>query len=443
MIPTRKIAWPGLRGQVLMKPASYLERETLSRRAEVGMLLAVLILALGLRVAYLSVTGVWGDPPRYDGIEYDSLATHLLSGQGFATTAGQPYGFRSPGFPFFLTLLYALFGHSYSLVRLANVWLGALTCLLAYIFVKRVWRWQTGIIASLGVAVHPLLVYLTGIIYPECLILFLVAVVFVLAIKAARSRRVEEMVPLALVSGYLVYLRPSLLLFGLAQTVWVWLSYETVRKRLLASVVLVVLIILVIAPWSVRNFLVFDKFVWMSTNGGITLWASNNPLADGGWIEPSPATWLGPDPPADLRGWPGLTETENEARFRAEAMNWIRGHPAEFLSLLPRKLIRAWSLNFGNEARQTSLPAAVSVAYSVFLVMGLAGFVLSLARWRDLVALYLLIIVSTLTTLVFYGSTRQSSVLALPLVIFASLVLDRALSFVLSHLSNREESKER
>jgi 4-amino-4-deoxy-L-arabinose transferase-like glycosyltransferase len=443
MIPTRKIAWPDSGAQVLMEPASYLERKTLSRKAEVGMLLAVLILALGLRVAYLSATGVWDGPPRYDGIEYDLLATHVLSGQGFVMTAGQPYGFRSPGFPFFLTLLYVLFGHAYSLARLANVWLGALTCLLAYVFAKRVWRWQTGIIASLGVAVHPLLVYLTGIIYPECLILFLVAVVFVLTIRAAPSRRIEEMVPLALVSGYLVYLRPSLLLFGLAQIAWVWLSYETVRKRFLASIVLVGLIILVIAPWSVRNYLAFNKFVWMSTSGGITLWASNNPLADGGWIEPSPATWLGPDPPVDLRGWPGLTETESEARFQTEAVNWIRGHPAEFLSLLPRKIARAWSLNFGNEARQTSLPAAVSVAYSVFLVICLAGFVLSLARWRDLMALYLLIMVSTLTTLVFYGSTRQSSVLALPLVIFASLVLDRALSFVLSHLSNREESKER
>jgi hypothetical protein len=426
-----------------MKPASYLERERLSRKAEVGMVLAVFILALGLRVAYLSATAVWDDPPSYDGIEYDLLATHLLSGQGFAMTAGQPYGFRSPGFPFFLTLLYALFGHSYSLARLANVWLGALTCLLTYVFAKRVWRWQTGIIASLGVAVHPLLLYLTGIIYPECLILFLVAVVCVLTIKAAPFHRIAEMVPLALVSGYLVYLRPSLLLFGLAQTVWVWLSYETVRKRLLTSMVLVGLIILVIAPWSVRNYLVFNKFVWMSTSGGITLWASNNPLADGGWIEPSPATWPGPDPPADLRGWPGLTETESEARFQAEAINWIRGHPAQFLSLLPRKIARAWSLNFGNESRQASLPAAVSVAYSVFLAICLAGFVLSLARWRDMMALYLLIMVSTLTTLIFYGSTRQSSFLALPLVIFASLVLDRALSFVLSRFSNQEESKER
>lgn len=425
-----------------MKLASILERESLPRKAEVGVLLTVLIVALGLRVAYLHIAGVWHNPPEYDGIEYDMLAAHLLNGQGFALTEGRPYGFRPPGFPFFLTLLYAVFGRSYLAIRLANAWLGALTCLPIYFFTKRVWHWQTGILASLGVAAHPLLIYFTGMIYPECLMLFLVAVVLLLANHAAQSRWIGGMILLGLVSGFLVYLRPSLLAFGLGHAAWVWLSYETVKKRLLACVVLVIVIVLVIAPWSVRNFLVFDEFVWMATEGGVTFWASNNPLATGGWVEPSPATWLGPDPPRDLRGWPGLTETESEARFWAAAVDWIRGHPAEFLSLLPRKLVRAWSLNFGNEARLADLPAAVSVAYSLFLVVCLAGFVLSLAQWREVLVLYLLIAVSTLTTLIFYGSTRQSSVLVLPLVIFASLALYRVFSFALLRFSNRTRGME-
>lgn len=278
-------------GQISMKLASILRRESLPRKAEMGILLAVLIVALGLRVSYLHVAGMWHTPPEHDGIEYDFLATHLLNGQGFVTAEGRPYGFRSPGFPFFLTLLYALFGRSYLAIRLTNALLGALTGLLVYFFTKRVWRWQTGIIASLGVAVHPLLIYFTGMIYPECLMLFLVAVVFLLANHAAQSRRIGEMAPLGLASGFLVYLRPSLLAFGLGQMVWVWLSYETVRKRLLACVVLAVVIVLVIVPWSVRNFLVFDEFVWMATEGGVTFWASNNPLATGGWSLRRPPGW--------------------------------------------------------------------------------------------------------------------------------------------------------
>lgn len=434
------IAWPRSIRQIPMKQPAGLALEAPSQKAEAGILLIILIVALGLRIAYLQVTQIWHAPPEYDGIEYDILATHLLNGQGFSMTMEQPYGFRPPGLPFFLALLYAVFGHSYLAIRLANVALSTLTCLPIYLFTKRVWSWEAGIITSLGIAAHPLLIYFNGLIYPEPLMLFLIAVVLLLGIYAIQSRRIEGIVVLGLVSGYLVYLRPNLIIFGLAQTVQVWLSYKTIKQRLLASAVLVGIVVLTIIPWSIRNWLAFHKVVWMSTNGGVTLWAGNNPLADGGWVEPSPATWLGPDPPVDLRGWPELTEVESDEKFQAEAINWIRSHPAEFLSLLPKKLVRSLSLSIGNEARQIDLPGTVYVAYLLFLILSLVGLVLSLARWRDLVALHLLIGVSTLTTLIYYGSTRQSSLLILPMVIFASLAIERALSLVFARFC-RDQSR--
>jgi hypothetical protein len=80
------------------------------------------------------------------------------------------------------------------------------------------------------------------------------------------------------------------------------------------------------------------------------------------------------------------------------------------------------------------LPAMVPVAYAAFLGICLIGFVLSLQRWQDSLVLYLLIINSNLMALIFYGSTRQSSFLVLPLVIFAALVFDRALLFLINTL---------
>lgn len=409
---------------------SAMNQEALPRRIEIGLLLAVSILALVLRLLYVTYEGSWNHPPEYDGIEYDMLANNLLSGRGYSLQEGHPYGFRPPGYPFFLALLYAVFGRSYVAVRLVNVLLGTLTCLPIYRFVKHVWQWRAGFLTSLGVAVHPLLIYLASMIYPECLILCLMAVVFLFVSKASRSRHIRDVLFIGLALGILVYLRPSMLTFGLMLCVWIWLTYETVKKRLLTCICLVVVMALTIVPWSIRNYLVFDEFIWMATEGGVTFWASNNPLATGGWVEPSPATWLGPDPPVNLRGWPGLTEAESEARFLNAALEWIRDHPREFLSLLPRKLVRAWSLNFGNEARQAKLPAIVPVAYSTFLSICLIGFVLSLQHWRDSLVLYLLIINSNLMALIFYGSTRQSSFLVLPLVIFAALVFDRMLCII-------------
>jgi 4-amino-4-deoxy-L-arabinose transferase-like glycosyltransferase len=414
---------------------STMNQEALPRRIEIGLLLAVSILALVLRLLYVTYDGSWNHPPEYDGIEYDMLANNLLSGRGYSLQEGHPYGFRPPGYPFFLALLYAVFGRSYVAVRLANVLLGTLTCLPIYRFAKHVWQWRMGLLASLGVAVHPLLIYFTSMIYPECLILCLTAVVFLLVNEASESRRIRDVLPIGLVLSILVYLRPSMLTFGLMLCIWIWLTYETIRKRLLTCICLVVVMALAIAPWSIRNYLAFDEFIWMATEGGVTFWASNNPLATGGWVEPSPATWLGPNPPVDLRGWPELTETESEARFLNAAREWIRDHPGEFLSLLPRKLVRAWSLSFGNEARQANLPGIVPVAYAAFLSICLIGFVLSFQCWQDSLVLYLLIINSNLMALIFYGSTRQSSFVALPLIIFAALVFDRIFCIVMPALN--------
>jgi len=413
---------------------SAMNQEALPRRVEIGLLLAVSILALALRFLYVTYEESWTRPPEYDGIEYDMLANNLLSGSGYSLQEGHPYGFRPPGYPFFLALLYAVFGRSYVAVRVVNVLLGTLTCLPIYRFVRHVWQWQTGLLASLGVAVHPLLIYFTSMIYPECLILCLMAVVFLLVNEASGARHIRDVLPIGVVLGILVYLRPSILTFGLMLCAWIWLTYETVKKRLLTCICLMVVMALPIVPWSIRNYLVFDEFIWMATEGGVTFWASNNPLAQGGWIEPSPATWLGPNPPVNLRGWPELTEAESEARFLNAALEWIRDHLGEFLSLLPRKLARAWSLNFGNEARQANLPVIVPVAYAAFLSICLIGFVLSLQRWQDSLVLYLLIINSNLMALIFYGSTRQSSFLVLPLVVFAALVFNRIFRIMMSVL---------
>jgi 4-amino-4-deoxy-L-arabinose transferase-like glycosyltransferase len=425
------------------KLAGTSSRATLSRKTEWGILLIVLLVALIVRVAYLQATKAWNNPPENDGIEYDLLATHLVTGRGFVDIYGQPYMFRPPGFAFFLALLYAIFGRSYAAVRLANVGLGVLTCLPIYFFTKKVWRWQAGMLASAGVAFHPLLIYLTGFIYPECLTLFCVAVAFWLVTRVRQSSRIRDLIPVGLLLGYVVSMRPNMLIFGILQTVWVWLSFKTTKQRLLACSVLVGAIFLVIVPWGIRNYLVSHRFVWMSTNGGVTLWASNNPLANGGWIEPSPLTWQGPNPPADLRGWPELTAPESEARFRAEATKWILEHPAEFVSLMPKKLVRAWSLNIGNEARPVALPKTVYVAYSLFLILCLFGFILSFSQWRDMLVLYLLMADSTVSTVVFYGSTRISVALVLALVIFASLALDRMLYLAVRFTSERIQPRYR
>jgi hypothetical protein len=51
------------------------------------------------------------------------------------------------------------------------------------------------------------------------------------------------------------------------------------------NLVAVIMAFAVVAPWSIRNYRVFDAFVPISTNGGGVFYLANNPLATGHYTD--------------------------------------------------------------------------------------------------------------------------------------------------------------
>lgn len=82
---------------------------------------------------------------------------------------------------------------------------------------------------------------------------------------------------------------------------------------------------LIVAPWTIRNHLVFDRFVLVSTNGGDVLYRANNPLATGAYQSRGAV---------DLDRLP---ELEKDQAGRRYAFDWIAQHPSAFLGLALRK----------------------------------------------------------------------------------------------------------
>jgi hypothetical protein len=93
--------------------------------------------------------------------------------------------------------------------------------------------------------------------------------------------------------------------------------------------------IIVMLPWTLRNFRVFGEVVPVSTNGGMTLLTGNNPSARGGYTEDDPlVTTL-------VRTVATQLQVDREARARAQ--KWIAENPSRFVALMPLKLFRLWA----------------------------------------------------------------------------------------------------
>ena len=110
--------------------------------------------------------------------------------------------------------------------------------------------------------------------------------------------------------------------------------------------VLLLLPILVVAPWMIRNYKTFHKFVFVRDNLGLEMEVSNNPCAtfsfelnriSGCYSEHHPNESL-----SEAMAVRELGEIGYNQRSMARAKAWIRANPSEFLKLTAKRSVAFW-----------------------------------------------------------------------------------------------------
>jgi 4-amino-4-deoxy-L-arabinose transferase-like glycosyltransferase len=143
--------------------ATWTVREVLESRAAVVLLVAGVL----LRLLY----GAWADLPYRDGIAYDAIAHNLLARGEYSA----PYQLRSPGYPFFLAGVYAVFGEGHAAVRTVQALLDAATAIVVLAIAQRLGLSRQAATLAMGLALfHPSTFLYSAMILSECLATFLV-----------------------------------------------------------------------------------------------------------------------------------------------------------------------------------------------------------------------------------------------------------------------------
>lgn len=392
-------------------------------------LAGLFLFALMLRLAYLGLFVGFASPPEYDGFGYNWLAEGLLAGRGYVNYWGEPTAFRPPVYPLFLAGVYAITGHSLAAVRLLQALLDSVTVLLVYGTARQLFGGRVALLAGLGTALYPLLIYETGLIIPETLsyTLQFAAIVLLLQMRTGGQRALPLLNGLLI--GLTVLARPTAALWALLILLWIiWPGL--LRRRWEKLALTAAGLAVVFAPWVLRNALALGAFVPISSNGAVNIWCGNNPLADGGSVQPTQKTWNGADyPTRGLYGWEGLSEVESNQRFADQGLTWMRENPAAFARLIPRKLFRLWSpvsysVQFGRQASGTLVSLALP-PYLAFLALAFAGIYHQRRAWRQTFPLLAIIISINLMVIPYYGATRYGIPMVMALIIFAAAALDR------------------
>lgn len=344
-----------------------MKSETTTKRHAYLVPAIVLVVAAALRVAYLAeiVHEPGFSHPIYDPEYNEHWAQGIATGdwtppQGvndpeIRTT---PHG-RPPGYPWFLSAIYIVFGVNDYAPRLVQMLLGVLNALLLYLLGKRLFGTAVGFVAGLFMATYWVFPYFEGILTYPALVVFLLLCLILTLERWLHSRLLRWAATAGALLGCFALLRPNVLLFAPVLAVWmVWVLWRKplpYRHILLSLTVLTASCVAVLCPAFVRNYIVAKDVVFISSYGGINLYVGNHPEAS--LVEPQIPelmelagieNWTCFDYPAIVRGIAAkegkehISFSEANSYFYDKAFVFIREQPGVFLKNLFRKGLLFW-----------------------------------------------------------------------------------------------------
>jgi 4-amino-4-deoxy-L-arabinose transferase-like glycosyltransferase len=347
-------------------------------------ILGCVLLGLALRVAFALLYWV-NQPLTHDEREYLALARSVARGEGFhyppdepSPGTGQQFG-RAPGYPAFLAaiIIPAPVNHAPRRIKLAQALIGAAGIWLIAAIAGRAAGPRAAVAAAAIAAVYPPLVWMPSYVLSETLFSAL-ALAAALALShlpprpAPRAPR-ASLIAGAILTGIAILTRPAMLFFLPFAALWLW------RKRSLTDAVLfVVLAAVCVAPWTIRNHRVYGRWIAVASEGGVTFWTGNHPLAVGdGDLAANPA--IKQAELAFRAAHPGVTAEELEPLYYRDALAWIRSEPGAWLRLMARKAFyTVVPAGPSYAVHSTKYVAASVAAYLLVLPAAIAG----AWRWR-------------------------------------------------------------
>jgi hypothetical protein len=282
------------------------------------------------------------------GFEMGRIAASLASGHGFSNPFGPPTGptaWEPPVYPYITAGVFLLFG-TYSkvsaLVLLTlNSAFSALTCIPIYRIAHRMFSEKVAVGSAWAWALLPnVMFWCTRYVWETSFSALLMAAIFWLTLTMEERDGWQPWAEFGLLWGIAAVNSTSLLSFLPAAGLWAWYRRAKQGKRSLTGVALAsVIFFACIAPWLVRNYETFGRFIFIRDNFGAELRLGNGNGADG-------TLMLYLDPMHDsyaMQQFQQMGELNYIAMRKQQAMAYIKADYPRFAGLCLRRFLCYWA----------------------------------------------------------------------------------------------------
>jgi 4-amino-4-deoxy-L-arabinose transferase-like glycosyltransferase len=348
----------------------------------------IVLVALALRLAVIPFDSFENlmDAGHIHAWEQGNVARALVAGQGFGSpfASAQPSAVMPPVYPLIVAGFFRLFGvhnaQSIFAVHAFDCLINALACIPVFLLAQRSFGERAAWWAAWGWALSPYGIYFSAAwAWSTHLLLLCLCWLLYMAQDLERSPRLGLWAGFGLLAGLAGLTEPSILLvipFLLALAAWrlaragkPWLQPGAVASLTLAAV---------LAPWLIRDAMVFHRFIPMRDSMGLELWMGNNG---------SNLRWTSDD-------LHPLHDAQEQAAYEAgelaymdrkaqQARAYIHDHPGWYAWMCARRAVYLWTGYWSFDPRYLALepadPANVPFA-SCLTLLGVLGLFLA---WRE------------------------------------------------------------
>lgn len=345
----------------------------------------------------------------------------------------------SPLYLYFNLLFHKVYGKSWEGLALLQVFLGSLNVLLIYLIGEKVFDRTVGFLGALLLILYGNMTLFELTLEPEALVIFLnsLGVLFLLTTREeilSGSPPWRLFLPGVLL-GLSVISKPNGLLFLPLAIFWIGWAQIDWSMRMKASLFLLLGVLLVVSPITLRNYLLFQDFIPVTADGGKVFYHGNGPGSTGmeradlpeqgfreeGMGDPDPAHALFRQAARSISGKP-LRPSECSGFWVRRTLDFMSSRPLSAISLVGRKFFYFWG-NYevhdidSNYKYYLILRRWPLVPFGVLSILGMVGMALARKRFRQAFLLYSMVGVYFLSVLIFFAASRYR----LPAVPFLAL----------------------
>ena len=280
------------------------------------------------------------------------LARSIAEGHGFSSPTdldSGPSAWTAPVYPYILAGVFKVFGvysrASAWMILTFNSIFAALTCWTLYRISGRIFGPWVARAAAWTWAVFPYLIYWpVRVVWEVSFTTFFLTLALWLALEMAEHARWRDWIGFGLIWGLIAMTNTAVIIllpFFLGWLIWTGRTSTPEKSAGLFTgpAVTVLIVLICITPWTIRNYSVFHRFIFIRDNLPLELYEANNNESGGLWTR----TEHPGNDPISMRRFQELGEIQFMDEEKRKLTEFVREQPGKFALFSLERIWYFWA----------------------------------------------------------------------------------------------------